>query len=52
MAILQTKRWNEILNRMTMEGEANKLSEEFILKMYQAIHQESINHQKRVINEE
>ena len=52
VAILQTKRWNEILNRMTMEGEANKLSEEFILKMYQAIHQESINHQKRVINEE
>ncbi len=52
VAILQTKRWNEILNRMILEGKTNKLSEEFILKMYQAIHQESINHQKRVINEE
>lgn len=52
VAILQTKRWNEILERMILEGEANNLSEEFILKMYQAIHQESINHQKRVINEE
>lgn len=52
VAILQTKRWNEILDRMILEGETNKLSEEFILKMYQAIHQESINHQKRVINEE
>ncbi|MBV1923207.1 MAG: bifunctional 3-deoxy-7-phosphoheptulonate synthase/chorismate mutase type II [Flavobacteriaceae bacterium] len=52
VAILQTQRWNEILDRMIIEGETNKLSEEFILKMYQAIHQESINHQKRVINEE
>ncbi|MFT4698043.1 MAG: chorismate mutase [Flavobacteriaceae bacterium] len=51
VAILQSKRWNEILDRMIIEGETNHLSEEFILKMYQAIHQESINHQKRVINE-
>jgi chorismate mutase len=26
------------------------LSEEFILKMFKAIHQESINHQERKIN--
>lgn len=52
VAILQTKRWNEILKKMIKEGEENNLSEEFILRMYKAIHQESINHQKKVINED
>ncbi|HLW31404.1 MAG TPA: bifunctional 3-deoxy-7-phosphoheptulonate synthase/chorismate mutase type II [Aequorivita sp.] len=50
VAILQVKRWNEILNRMILEGEHNRLSEEFVLKIYKAIHQESINHQKKIIN--
>jgi len=52
VAILQTKRWNKILKKMIKEGEENNLSEEFILRMYKAIHQESINHQKKVINED
>ena len=46
VAILQNKRWNEILDKMILEGEDHGLSEEFILKIYKAIHQESINHQK------
>ncbi len=50
VAILQTKRWNEILGKMILEGEENKLSEEFILRIFKAIHQESINHQKKVMN--
>ncbi|WP_432412861.1 chorismate mutase [Rasiella sp. SM2506] len=50
VAILQTKRWNEILGKMILQGEENELSEEFILKLYKAIHQESINHQKKIIN--
>ena len=48
VAILQTKRWNEILKRMIIEGEEYKLSEAFILKIYKAIHQESIHHQNKV----
>ena len=40
---------NDILNKMILEGEENKLSEAFILKIYKAIHQESINHQNKVI---
>ncbi len=48
VAILQNKRWNEILGKMILEGEDNNLSEEFILKIYKAIHQESINHQKKL----
>ena len=50
VAVLQTKRWNEILGKMILEGEEKGLSEEFILRMFKAIHQESINHQKKVIN--
>ena len=48
VAILQSKRWNEILGKMILEGEEKGLSEEFILRIYKAIHQESINHQKKV----
>ena len=49
VAVLQSKRWNEILGKMVLEGEAKGLSEEFILKMFKAIHQESINHQEKII---
>ena len=50
VAVLQTKRWNEILGKMISDGEEKGLSEEFILRMFKAIHQESINHQNRIIN--
>ena len=50
VAILQNKRWNEILGKMILEGNDKGLSEEFILKIFKAIHQESINHQEKIIN--
>ncbi|WP_299012692.1 bifunctional 3-deoxy-7-phosphoheptulonate synthase/chorismate mutase type II [uncultured Polaribacter sp.] len=50
VAVLQSKRWNEILGNMVLEGNGKGLSEEFILKMFKAIHQESINHQEKIIN--
>ena len=50
VAVLQTKRWNEILGNMILEGEKKGLSEEFVLKLFKAIHQESINNQEKVIN--
>ena len=50
VAVLQSKRWNEILGRMILEGEQHELSEEFILRMFKAIHQESINHQEKILN--
>lgn len=50
VAVLQSKWWNEILGNMVWEGEQKGLSEEFILKMFKAIHQESINHQEKIIN--
>ena len=50
VAILQNKRWNEILGKMIIDGESHGLSEEFILKIFKAIHQESINHQQNILN--
>jgi chorismate mutase len=49
VSVLQTKRWNEILGKMVLEGEQNGLSEEFILRLFKAVHQESINHQEKVM---
>ena len=51
VAILQVKRWNQILERMIQLGSEYKVSEEFVLKIYKAIHQESINHQKKVMDD-
>lgn len=50
IAILQRKRWNEILQKMIVEGDQKDLSEDFILRLFKAIHQESITHQERIIN--
>ena len=50
VAVLQSKRWNEILGKMVLEGEQHNLSEEFILKLFKAVHQESINHQELILN--
>jgi chorismate mutase len=46
VAILQTERWRQILEKMTGEGRSENLSEEFILRLFKAIHQESITHQQ------
>lgn len=51
VAVLQNKRWNEILGKMILEGEEKGLSEEFILRIFKAIHQESISHQEKVLNQ-
>lgn len=51
VSVLQTKRWNEILGNMVLEGEQRGLSEEFILRLFKAVHQESINHQEKVMKQ-
>jgi chorismate mutase len=50
VAILQNARWQEILERMKVNGLDKGLSEEFIDLFYKAVHQESISHQEKVIN--
>lgn len=50
ITILQTNRWNEILERAFNRGEKLGLGKEFITKYLDAVHMESINHQNKVMN--
>jgi chorismate mutase len=50
ITILQTNRWNSILEKAFAKGEKLHLSKEFITKYYDAVHMESINHQNRIMN--
>lgn len=50
ITILQTNRWNSILDRAFAKGEKLGLSKEFITKYFDAVHMESINHQNKIMN--
>jgi chorismate mutase len=50
ITILQTNRWNEILERAFVKGEKIGLSKEFITKYFDAVHMESIAHQNKIMN--
>lgn len=50
ISILQPSRWDEILRKAVDKGSKNGLSEEFISVYLKAVHQESINHQDRIMN--
>lgn len=49
VTILQTNRWNEILDRATANGAALGLSKEFIIRYFDAVHLESISHQNKIM---
>lgn len=48
ITILQTGRWNEILEAAMAKGEKLGLSKEFITQYLDAVHMESINHQREM----
>ncbi|MEX1002998.1 MAG: chorismate mutase [Crocinitomicaceae bacterium] len=50
ITILQPQRWEEIKRMQLSSGTAKGLSEKFIIKYLEAIHQESIRHQTAVMN--
>jgi len=50
ITILQSTRWDEIIKKVIVKGEAKGLSSELIDTIFKAIHQESINHQMKVMN--
>jgi chorismate mutase len=50
ITILQTRRWNEILERACKKGDKMGLSREFVTKYLDAVHMESINRQNKVFN--
>ena len=50
VAILQKERWLAIQKKMIADGLIKDLDEEFVLKVFKAIHQESILRQSKIIN--
>lgn len=50
ITILQTGRWNEILDRAVSKGNKLGLSDDFVTKYMDAVHMESINQQNKVMN--
>ena len=49
ITILQTNRWNEIIERAFLKGDKLGLSKEFITRYFDAVHMESINHQRKIM---
>ena len=52
IAVLQPERWEEVIRTRTAIGLDNKLNKEFILKLYNIIHEESIFQQTQQMEEE
>ena len=52
IAILQTARWNEILEKAYQQGRERGLNDPFVEKFLTAVHQESIAHQTKIMQEE
>lgn len=50
ITILQSSRWEEIIQKAIAKGDSKGLSEEFIQLLFRAVHQESINHQNKIMN--
>ena len=50
VAVLQNKRWHEILQKMIADAQGKGLNEEFIVSIFKAIHEESIAHQQKIMN--
>ena len=50
ISILQTSRWNEIMEQSLKKASAHQLSEPFTNILLRAIHQESIDRQEKVMN--
>jgi len=51
ITILQTNRWNEILQKAIAKGDKLGLTDDFITKYFDAVHMESINHQNKIMNQ-
>lgn len=51
ITILQAERWTRTLENAIQAGEKLGLSKQFIIKYYDAIHIESINHQKKIMDQ-
>lgn len=51
IAILQTSRWDAVLSQMVEKAKAYGLPEDFIKVVFNAIHEESVQQQNRILSE-
>lgn len=51
IAIFQPERWDEIIKTRTIAGIEKELNREFLLKLVNILHEESINQQARMMND-
>jgi len=50
VAVLQTKRWKEVIEKMSKYANAAGLDVEFVNRLFREVHQESIRHQEKIVN--
>ncbi len=50
ISVFQAARWSEILEKAVVKGREHGLSADFMTTMLKAIHEESINHQEKIMN--
>ena len=50
MTILQTSRYSEILDKRGAQGSLLGIDPECIKKIFEAIHEESVNQQMKIVN--
>ena len=50
MAVVQSTRYNEILDKRGAQGVLCGMSNEFVRRIYEAIHEESVRQQMEIIN--
>ena len=51
ITVLQSRRYDEILQNRRAIAEQNHLNPDFVIKLYEAIHEESVNRQTAVMLE-
>ena len=51
ITVLQSRRYDEILKNRRAIAEQNHLNPDFVVKLYEAIHEESVNRQTLVMQE-
>ena len=51
MTVLQTTRYNEILDKRGAQGALCGMGPEFVAKVFESIHEESVRQQIEIINQ-
>jgi chorismate mutase len=51
MTVLQTSRYNEILEKRGVQGSLTGMAPEFVAKVFESIHEESVRQQIEIVNQ-